>query len=98
MVISLISKLMAEPTNLSHQHIEVLDEFCGNPENTKRRSLLLKTCQSCLLLTLKNKLTREVEWVDPVIGVMVSFRKASTAYKRVLYMKKNCIYLAQVQL
>uniref|UniRef100_K1PPI3 Nucleolar pre-ribosomal-associated protein 1 n=1 Tax=Magallana gigas TaxID=29159 RepID=K1PPI3_MAGGI len=70
MVISLITKLMAEPTNLSHQHIEVLAGFCGNPENTGRRSLLLKTCQSCLMITLKNKQMREAGWVDPVIGVM----------------------------
>lgn len=75
---------MAEPTNLSHRHIEVLAEFCGNIENTERRSLLLKTCQSCLMITLKNKQTREAEWVDPVIGVMVSFKKASPAYRRIL--------------
>lgn len=84
MVISLISKLMAEPTNLSHRHIEVLAEFCGNIENTERWSLLLKTCQSCLMITLKNKQTREAEWVDPVIGVMVSLKKASPAYRRIL--------------
>lgn len=87
MVISLISKLMAEPTNLSHRHIEVLAEFCGNIENTERRSLLLKTCQSCLMITLRNKQTREAEWVDPVIGVMVSFKKASPAYRKILNMK-----------
>lgn len=86
MVISLITKLMAEPTNLSHQHIEVLAGFCGNPENTGRRSLLLKTCQSCLMITLKNKQMREAGWVDPVIGVMVSFKKASTEW-RILNMK-----------
>lgn len=86
MVISLITKLMAEPTDLSYRHIEVLAEFCGNPENTERRSLLLKTCQSCLMITLKNKQMREAEWVDPVIGVMVSFKKASTE-GRILNMK-----------
>lgn len=57
--------------------------------------MLLKTCQSCLMITLKNKQTREAEWVDPVIGVMVSFKKASTECRRICNIKKHIFLLSK---
>ncbi|XP_061193615.1 nucleolar pre-ribosomal-associated protein 1-like [Saccostrea echinata] len=74
-VITLISTLMTERTNLCPLLINILSQLCGNQEDTKRRGLLLRNCQSCLLLSLKNKQTREENWIESLLNVLTSFSK-----------------------
>ncbi|XP_048767971.2 nucleolar pre-ribosomal-associated protein 1-like isoform X5 [Ostrea edulis] len=74
-VIELASACMADVTRLSPHYVEILVRLCGNQEKAGRQSLLFKKCLACLVLSLKNKETRQAVWIESLLNGLNSFDK-----------------------